>query len=116
MTCNSSRENEDQRAREGLFDAQLTFPTPFVEPPEPLTTIVKRDGHHAPFQTAKIADAIYRAATSVGEGDHDLAQNLASAVAIYLAKQVSREIPTVEQVSDAVELSLIHISEPTRPY
>ncbi len=103
------RPEERRPAREGIFDAQLIFSTPFVEAPPPLTSIVKRDGATAIFDKHKIADAIFRAAQEIGGKDRDRAENLASAVAIYLAKKLDGDIPTVDQVDDAAERVLIEM-------
>lgn len=100
---------EKDAAREGVFDAQLYFTEPFVEPPRIVKTIIKRDGREVPFETAKIAETIFKAAQSVGGEDRDLAASLASGVAIYLAKKLNGEPPTVEQVQDAVEKVLIEL-------
>lgn len=97
----------EARAREGAFDAQLSFPTAAAAAPPLLAAIIKRDGREVPFETSKIAEAIYRAAESGGECDRNRAEFLASGVAIYLAKHLGGKIPTVDQVSDAVERVLI---------
>ena len=97
------------QAQEGVFDAQLMFPAPFVEPPPPLTAIVKRDGTTEPFDKRKIADAIFRAAETLDGHDRDRAESLASAVAIYLTKKLNGQIPTVDHVDDAVEKVLIEM-------
>jgi len=99
----------DKRAVEGAFDAQLSFPAPFVEAPEVVKTIIKRDGREAPFDEAKIAEAIFNAAQSIGGEDRDRAESLASGVAIYLMKTVREKPPTVDQVHDAVEKVLIEM-------
>ncbi|MCX5758569.1 MAG: ATP cone domain-containing protein [Candidatus Hydrogenedentes bacterium] len=100
---------ERESAREGMFDAQLTFAVPFVEAPSPLTAIVKRDGTRAPFDKRKIAGAIFRAAESIGGADRGLADSLASAVALYLAKTLQGCTPNVDQVDDAVERVLVEM-------
>ena len=94
----------------GAFDDQLSLPLPFVEAPTPFQTIVKRDGRREPFVRRKIANAIFRAAQSVGGQDYDLAENLASAVTIYLVKRLGDRPPTVDHVHDAVERVLIQMS------
>lgn len=99
----------EQRAREGVFDDQLSIPAPFIGAPQPLTTIIKRDGRETPFDKSKIADAIFKAAQSIGSEDPMLAQSLASGVAIYLSKKLQGKPPTVEQVQDAVERVLIEL-------
>ena len=100
---------ERQEALEGLFDPQLSFPAPFVEAPQPLTTIIKRDGSEVPFDKHKIADAILNADQTVGGSDRDRAESLASAVTIYLAKKLNGQTPTSDQVDDAVERVLINM-------
>lgn len=95
--------------REGAFDAQLSFPAISAAPPEPIATIRKRDGREAPFETRKIAEAIFKAAQSIGGDDFDRAEGLAAGVAIYLAKTLDGSTPTVDQVHDAVEKVLIEM-------
>ncbi len=95
--------------REGVFDEQLSFPVPFTEAPTAIKTITKRDGREAPFERRKIAEAIYQAAQSLGVGDRDRAESLASAVTLYLAKQLNGGTAAVDQVHDAVERVLIEL-------
>ncbi len=109
MNFDTSSEYPWNHAREGVFDAQLSFPEPLFGPPETITAIIKRDGREAPFERRKIAAAIHNAAESIGEADADRADSLASAVTLYLTKQLSGEPPTVEQVHDAVERVLIEL-------
>lgn len=96
---------------EGLFDDQLPLPLPSLEMPLPFQSIVKRDGREESFSTNKIAMAILRAGQSVGEGDFQHAASLASAVTIYLKKHCLASAPTVDQVHDAVERVLMHMSQ-----
>lgn len=72
-----------------------------------VTKIVKRDGRVVPFNTEKIAKAIYQAALSVGGNDYEEAEELSKKVCEYLEKQENGNNPTVEQVQDAVEHTLI---------
>ena len=72
-----------------------------------VTKIVKRDGRVVPFNTEKIAKAIYQAALSVGGSDYNESEELAIKVCEYLEKQENGKYPTVEQVQDAVEHTLI---------
>jgi len=102
-----SNQGDRREPVEGLFDAQLSFDAPYVQAPQPLTTIIKRDGREAPFDKQKIADAILHAAQSIGGDDRTRAECLASAVAIYLAKKLNGRPPTSDQVDDAVEKVLI---------
>ncbi len=74
---------------------------------EKIEFIKKRDGRIVPFEKAKIADAIFKAAKSVGGQDRYLAEDLAEAVSVYLNKEFKGEIPTVEEIQDIVEKVLI---------
>lgn len=72
----------------------------------PLRQIRKRDGRLVPFERAKIADAIFRAARAVGGEDRQLAEQLAGVVEARVAVR-SRGVPTIDDVQDAVEKVLI---------
>ena len=72
----------------------------------PLRQIRKRDGRLVPFERAKIADAIFRAAQAVGGEDRFLAEQLAGVVEARVKTQV-RGVPSIEDVQDAVEKVLI---------
>jgi ribonucleoside-triphosphate reductase (formate) len=95
--------------REGAYDAQLSFDVPPVKAPEPIESIVKRDGRVVPFDRRKIADAIYRAIEPADGHSRVRAESLASGVTIYLAKRLAGQAPTVDQVNDAVERVLIEM-------
>ncbi len=69
--------------------------------------IIKRDGRTVDFDVEKITDAIYKAAKVLGGKDHDTAKFLARQVEVYLLEICHNEIPTVEQIQDAVEKVLI---------
>ena len=70
--------------------------------------IQKRDGRIVAFDKNKIAEAIWKAAQSVGGTDKQKAYELADKVVEYLEKQLKPgEIPHVEQVQDAVEKILV---------
>jgi ribonucleoside-triphosphate reductase len=71
--------------------------------------IKKRDGKTVPFDGAKIADAIFKAAQAVGGEDRELADNIAVAVAVYLNRNFPGSIPSVEDVQDAVEKVLVEM-------
>lgn len=71
------------------------------------TWIRKRDGRIVEFDKSKISEAIFKAAKAVGGNDRDLAVELANVVVRYLAQCQPKEIPTVEEVQDAVEKVLI---------
>ena len=72
-----------------------------------ITQIRKRDGTVVPFDSAKIADAIFKAAQAVGGEDRELADNIAQSVELFIARKSNGQIPTVERVQDAVEKVLI---------
>ncbi len=99
---------EEMAAQEGMFDRQLSFST-FVDAPNPILTITKRDGRQAPFDQDKIGEAIFRAAQSIGGADRDRADSLAAGVTIYLMKFLPGQASTVDQVHDAVEKVLIEM-------
>ena len=70
--------------------------------------IIKRDGRVVSFDKTKIAEAIWKAAQSVGGKDKGLAYKLADQVVELLEKTLKPgEIPTVEQVQDLVEKVLV---------
>lgn len=112
MAIDPTQDNPDHEEPhpEGLFDAQMSLPLPFVEAPEPFTTVVKRNGREEGFDRRKIANAIFRAAESIGGDDRDLADSLARAVTIYLTKQLGSHAPTVDHIHDAVERVLIQMT------
>lgn len=78
----------------------------------------KRDGRLVPFHREKIAEAIFRAAQSIGGEDRFLAEELAGVVSASLAARTKggsarsgsaarRQAPTIEDVQDAVERVLM---------
>jgi ribonucleoside-triphosphate reductase (formate) len=70
--------------------------------------IKKRDGKIVDFNPVKITEAIWKAAQAVGGKDYKRAGELTDQVLTILEKELKRgEIPTVEQVQDAVEKVLI---------
>ena len=72
-----------------------------------LTKIIKRDGREVEFDRTKIADAIYKAAQVLGGNDYEMAKDLAAQVEAYVEAKLQNKTPTVEQVQDAVEHTLI---------
>ncbi len=73
-----------------------------------LTKIKKRDGSVVDFDKSKIANAIWKAAQSVGGKDKKISEQVANQVVENLKKILNAgEIPTVEQVQDVVEKTLI---------
>lgn len=69
--------------------------------------ILKRDGRRAEFDISKIANAIYKAAEAVGGKNYDTSLELAGKVTEYIENELKLELPTVEQIQDAVEKILI---------
>lgn len=72
-----------------------------------ITKIRKRDGREAPFNIEKIANAIFKAAAASGGRDYDTATELAEQVVHHLSASRSTQVPTVEEIQDAVEKVLI---------
>ncbi len=72
-----------------------------------ITKIVKRDGRKVAFSAEKIAQAIYRAANSIGGQDFKVSEELADKVCHYIDEELNLKEPNVEQVQDAVEHILI---------
>ncbi|MEA5137086.1 MAG: anaerobic ribonucleoside triphosphate reductase [Candidatus Fimivivens sp.] len=71
-----------------------------------ITSIIKRDGRMVPFELDKITQAIYKAAQALGGNDNETAATLADQVVTYLESKGS-QTPTVEEIQDAVEHTLI---------
>ncbi len=69
--------------------------------------ILKRDGREVNFDQKKIADAIFKAAQSLGGKDYNTANALADEVVKTLEKELGGKTPTVEQIQDAVEKVLV---------
>lgn len=70
--------------------------------------IKKRDGRVVKFDQQKIADAIFKAAKSLGGKDYKLSKKLSDDVVTLLnAKTKDGEVPNVEKVQDLVEKVLV---------
>lgn len=72
-----------------------------------ITKITKRDGREVPFNIEKIANAIFKAAQSVGGQDYESSVALADQVAIILNEEFKETSPNVEDIQDIVEKVLI---------
>jgi len=72
-----------------------------------LQEIRKRDGSMVPFEAAKIAAAIRKAIEAVGEGEPSQAEELTGEVTAGLEQQFVEDVPSVEEVQDLVEETLI---------
>ena len=69
--------------------------------------ITKRDGRTVEFDVNKIAEAIFKAAQVLGGRDREMAMYLAKQTELYLLEVCHNQVPTVEQIQDAVEKILI---------
>lgn len=74
---------------------------------EAIKSIVKRDGRIVDFDIDKIADAIFKAADVLGGTDKDMAMELAVKTEDYLLDVCKNDTPSVEEIQDAVEKTLI---------
>ncbi|WIV11790.1 anaerobic ribonucleoside triphosphate reductase [Proteiniborus sp. MB09-C3] len=72
-----------------------------------ITKIIKRDGREVPFNIEKIANAIFKASSSVGIKDYDAAFMLAEKTVDYIEKEMINVNPSVEMIQDIVEKILI---------
>ena len=72
-----------------------------------ITMIKKRDGRQVPFNIEKIANAILKAAQTVGGKDYSEAMELADKVCQQLSEEVIGRDPSVEEVQDMVERVLV---------
>lgn len=70
-------------------------------------SVRKRGGSIVQFDKSKITDAIYKAAISVGGEDLIMAEELASAVTLFLRKKFGSATPSIEEIQDIVEKVLI---------
>lgn len=69
--------------------------------------IVKRDGRVVPFDDTKITTAIWKAMCEVGDGDEVEAKRLCELVVGILDERFPVDYPTVEEIQDTVEETLI---------
>jgi ribonucleoside-triphosphate reductase (formate) len=67
----------------------------------------KRDGRVVSYDSSKIADAIFRAAEAVGGSDREMAGELSAAVTEFVNRHYQDSIPTIEDIQDLVEKTLI---------
>ncbi|MBI2676186.1 MAG: adenosylcobalamin-dependent ribonucleoside-diphosphate reductase [Candidatus Aenigmarchaeota archaeon] len=72
-----------------------------------IKSVRKRDGRTVAFRREKIAEAIFRAAQSVGGSDRQMAEKLASRAVSLLEKKFKRKTPSVEDIQDTAEKVLI---------
>lgn len=72
-----------------------------------ITKIIKRDGRKVSFNIDKMANAIFRAAQSIGGTDYEESMELACKASRLIEEKFSDTTPTVEQIQDIVEKVLI---------
>ncbi|MDO4770003.1 MAG: ribonucleoside triphosphate reductase [Brachymonas sp.] len=87
--------------------ASAATPTSAAAIPPLPKRIVKRDGRDEPFEAVRITSALARAGAASGEFDADEAQLLTARVLKVLRHRYSGTAPTVEQVQDIVEQTLV---------
>lgn len=75
-----------------------------------INKIKKRNGRIVSFKQEKIAIAISKAGKATGEYDYSQAEILAQKVVVKIEQLPDKKIPTVEQVQDIVEDTLIESS------
>lgn len=63
----------------------------------------KRDGNVVAYDEQRIADAILKAARSVGHDNAAIGRDLASVVTMYLERHREREVPSTEEIQQLVE-------------
>ena len=78
-----------------------------VENAKVLKFVIKRDGTFAPFELEKITNAINGAATATEEFGISEARTLAHSVAGKLIAKYPKSAPTIEDIQDIVEETLI---------
>src|SRR3989338_8722374 len=71
-------------------------------------SVVKRDGRITKFDRNKITEAIFAAAQAVGGKDKWVAEELKDKIVKELKEKFGAKNPTVEEIQDIVERSLIH--------
>ena len=83
-----------------------------------VTKVRKRDGRIEPFEITKIATAIHKALDATKTKDGKTAQALAEEVAIILNKRFENVIPSVENIQDIVEETLMrrHLTKAAKAY
>ena len=76
----------------------------------PIKWIIKRNGDSAPFDPAKITEAVFKAVRACEENDRSIAEGTCKKVLdILQITYKGNRIPTVEEVQDLVEFQLIEL-------
>ncbi len=76
-----------------------------------INKIKKRDGREVDFNIEKITNAIIKATNDTDETNYSVAITLAQRVIDYIEKDLKDDIPTVEEIQDAVEKVLIEAGQ-----
>ena len=76
-------------------------------PQRRIETVRKRDGSVQPYDEAKLAEAIYRAACAAGQDNKYLAGDLAGVVTTYLERYYDRQVPSSAEIQGMVEKILL---------
>jgi len=74
--------------------------------------VKKRDGREVPFDKQKIAEAVGKAQSAVGEQDPLFASEVSDVVELALRRRyqgIEEPIPGIEEIQDLVELALIEL-------
>ncbi len=108
MTDDSMDIHESDKGESALAAGarQLSIPLPASDDPPLVQTVTKRDGREAPYETHKIAEAIFRAAQGVGAEDIERARGIARGVTLYLGRRHGTHVPSVDLIQEAVERAL----------
>lgn len=72
-----------------------------------IKSVIKRDGRVVLYDESKIAAAVLKALEAAGEGDAAEAVRIATKAARIIETQCGDDSPTIEQIQDAVETSLM---------
>ena len=72
-----------------------------------ISFVRKRNGSVVSYDSSRITDAIFKAAVAVGGTDYGLAVRLTKEVEKILNEKFGDGIPTVEEIQDIVEKTLI---------
>jgi len=83
-----------------------------------VTKVRKRDGRIEPFEITKIATAVHKALDATKTKDGNTTQSLAEEVTAILNKRFENVIPSVENIQDIVEETLMrrHLTKAAKAY
>lgn len=76
-----------------------------------VSNIRKRDGRIVKFRSEKIADAMFKAMAATGKPDRELADRIASQAVSKVFERFAGRIPSVEDIQDIVEETLMESGE-----